>query len=176
MAVQKLFAQIVWEDVEQNKTKRTLEVPQHESAVIAAIKANATYFTTYTAAAPDDAAADKQPRAYIASGEAVLQTAADVIRYLEETKATPHLCAFGAPILPRMFGRVSRNSTLQAQFTAAANRAGDTEKFDALLTLLRQDAADQPYLTPNSAGFIRVEKCDEIYGGNGKRLYPPRPR
>ncbi|MBW7910220.1 MAG: hypothetical protein H3C49_02950 [Alphaproteobacteria bacterium] len=176
MAQQKLYAQFVWEDVLQNKIRRTAEVPNHESAVFAGVKHNATYFTTYLAEAPDDAKADKGPRAYLLTGESALQTAADVARYLEGNKDIPHVSRFEADFLPRMFGRVSRDTSLQESFSAAAHRPSVEEKYDALLDLLRRDAPDQPYLTPNSAGFIRIEACDEVYGRDLKRQYPRAAR
>ena len=176
MAQQKLYAQFVWEDVLQRKVSRTAEMPNHESAVAVGIKNNATYFTTYLAEAPDDAKAAKAPRAYLLTGESALQTAADVAHYLEASKAVPHVRAFEADILPRMFGRVSRNPSVQQSFSAAAARPDALEKYEALLDLLRRESPDQAYLTPNSAGFIRIEACDEVYGRDLKRQYPRPPR
>lgn len=176
MSNQKLFVHLVWENVLQEKQTAEVEVSSHEIAVAVGIKNNATYFTTYVAETPDDAKADKGPRAYLLTGEALLQTAADVARYLEQNKAVPHLREFQAPVLSRMFGRVSRNTSLQESFTSAAERPDTLEKYDALLDLLRRESPDQPYLTPNSAGFIRIEACDEVYGRDLKRHYPRGPR
>lgn len=177
MSEQKLFAQFVWEDVLQNKTRHTLAMPDHETAIAFGVKNNATYLTTYVAAEQDDAKADRGGRAYLLSPEAELQTAADVIRKLEQDRDVPHIRAFTADILPRMFGRASRDSRLQEKFSAAAARTEATEKFNALLDILRKDAPDQAYLTPNSAGYIRLEKSDEVYDAQQQRRYPaPAPR
>lgn len=171
-APQKQYAQYVWEDVQQNTVKRTFGIPNQESAIAFGIKNNATYFTTYTASAPDDALADKSPRIYTCTQETALVTASQIISEMERYKSVPHLREFYADVLPRMFGRVSRDNTLQEKFAQAATRPDLTAKFDAILDLLRLEKPEQVFLIPNSAGYIRMEAGNESYGADGKRRYP----
>ncbi|MDY0009553.1 MAG: hypothetical protein RBS08_07600 [Bdellovibrionales bacterium] len=171
-APQKQYAQYVWEDVQQNTVKRTFGIPNQESAIAFGIKNNATYFTTYTASAPDDALADKSPRIYTCTQETELLTAAQIIDHLEQYKSVRHLREHLAGTLPRMFARVSGDTSLQEKFTQAAAKPDATEKFDAILDLLRQEKPEQVFLIPNSAGYIRMEAGNESYGADGKRRYP----
>ena len=173
---QKQYAQFVWEDVEHNTVTRTYEIPNKASAIVFGVKNGAVYFTTYAADAPDDKLAGIGPRTYTTTMETELKTAAEIIHQLESYKEVPHLCKYMADILPRMFARVSRDSSLQDQFSAAAAKASNVEKFDALIGLLRQENPDQVFLTPSSAGFIKLESGDESYGADFKRRYPAPPR
>lgn len=171
----KLYAQLVWNSPLET-TKKTFEVADEVSAIKFAVENYATYFTTYQATQPDDALASEGPRAYTLALDGKLQTARQIIDGLENDKNTPHMRDFTAPVLERMFSRVSRDARLQAQFSAAAAKPDNTEKFDAIIDLLRTEKPDQVFVAPSSGGFIKMEEGDKVYAAGLKRVYPAGPK
>lgn len=171
----KLYAQLVWNSALET-TKKTFEVADEVSAIKFAVDNYASYFTTYQATQPDDALANSGPRIYTLALDGELQTARQIIDALESDKNTPHMRDFNAPVLGRMFSTVSRDGRLQAQFSAAAAKPDNTEKFNAIIDLLRAEKPDQAFVVQSSGGYIKMEEGDKVYAAGLKRVYPAGPK
>lgn len=175
-AEKKLYAQFVWEDVELNKTVRTIEAPNPQSALAYGVRNHALYFTMYKAEAPDDKLAAAGRRLYTATMESKLQNTADIVAYLEQNKSVPHLAEYTGEVLPRMFGRVTRDAELQEKFNTASRKPDIQERFAAVIDLLKKELPGEVFLTPGHGGFIRMEQGDTSYDSEFRQRYPNAPK
>jgi hypothetical protein len=171
----KLFGEFVWENVYLEKTSRTYKIPNLEAAIAFGVKNNALYFTTYEAVSAADKPKVRSGRHYTATMEAKIHTAPEIIKYLEENRSVRPLWGSQDEILHRMFGRVSRNESLQEKFNRATAMPSRQERHDAIISLLRQESPEQLFLTPGHGGFIRLEDGDKSYGKDFQQIVPKIP-